>query len=298
MPTSGPADEQLAVVAAPAVLEPDDQPAIHVVEVRHVPHGVAVEGSPVDLGGERRRRLHHSVCHRNDHRCARRALTQALVVRSNACSCRLRHGPWTATGRIWVSPGTSRRRGGCARGPATDVVAHEVVSDEICVDVDCRMWACAGGDDDLRSCVDDVACRHTQTLVVRHIGAASRGQREPSAGSAAQCRFGVVSRHQRQLDELRALCRSGRVGRAVDLAFEHFACFGRDELVVALLIDAIDHTSVTPQIRARLAELSAGADRPGPGSAPTVAGDRSTVLACASRCWASSRCSTTTVRPW
>jgi hypothetical protein len=81
-----------------------------------------------------------------------------------------------------------------------------------------------------------------------------------------------VSRHQRQLDELRALCRSGRVGRAVDLAFEHFACFGHDERVVALLRDAIDERSATPQIRARLAELGAGVHASGPGSAPTAQG--------------------------
>jgi hypothetical protein len=78
-----------------------------------------------------------------------------------------------------------------------------------------------------------------------------------------------VSRHQRQLDELRALCRSGRVGRAVDLAFEHFARFGHDEQVVALLSDAIDHRSETPQTRARLAELAAGARATGAGAAPT-----------------------------
>jgi hypothetical protein len=75
-----------------------------------------------------------------------------------------------------------------------------------------------------------------------------------------------MSRHQRQRDELRALCRAGHVGRAVDLAFEHFACFGHDELVVALLTDAIDHAAVTPQTRARLAELADGAAATGPGS--------------------------------
>ena len=48
-------------------------------------------------------------------------------------------------------------------------------------------------------------------------------------------------RRQRQLDELRDLCRRGAVARAIDLAFEHFACFGRDDVVVALLEHALEH---------------------------------------------------------
>jgi hypothetical protein len=42
-------------------------------------------------------------------------------------------------------------------------------------------------------------------------------------------------RRRRQLDELRELCRRGALARAIDLAFEHFASFGPDEGVVALL---------------------------------------------------------------
>jgi hypothetical protein len=71
-----------------------------------------------------------------------------------------------------------------------------------------------------------------------------------------------MTRHQRQLDELRALCCSGRIDRAVDLAFEHFDCFGRDELVVALLGDAIGHTSVAPPVLARFVELTEDSDAP------------------------------------
>ncbi len=44
-----------------------------------------------------------------------------------------------------------------------------------------------------------------------------------------------MTRQQRQIDELRALCAAGQVARAVDLAFEHFATFGRDERVIDLL---------------------------------------------------------------
>jgi len=74
--------------------------------------------------------------------------------------------------------------------------------------------------------------------------------------------LGLMTRHQRQLDELRALCGAGRIDRAVDLAFEHFDRFGRDELVVALLVEAIGHMAVTPQVRTRFAELTAGSTRP------------------------------------
>jgi hypothetical protein len=64
-----------------------------------------------------------------------------------------------------------------------------------------------------------------------------------------------MTRHQRQLDELRALCRSGRLARAVDLAFEHVAAFGRDDQVVALLIDAAREGGATAEVRAQLAAL-------------------------------------------
>ena len=44
-----------------------------------------------------------------------------------------------------------------------------------------------------------------------------------------------MTRQQRQIDQLRALCAAGQVARAVDLAFEHFATFGRDENIIDLL---------------------------------------------------------------
>lgn len=66
-----------------------------------------------------------------------------------------------------------------------------------------------------------------------------------------------MSRRQRQFDELDALCRSGRVPRAVDLAFEHFAVFGRDDQVVALLAAAMAEAGVAADVRRRFAELEA-----------------------------------------
>ena len=66
-----------------------------------------------------------------------------------------------------------------------------------------------------------------------------------------------MSRRQRQLAELRALCGSGRVARAVDLAFEHVAAFGPDEEVVALLADAIEQLAPAASVRQRFAELRA-----------------------------------------
>ena len=64
-----------------------------------------------------------------------------------------------------------------------------------------------------------------------------------------------MSRRQRQLNELRDLCRSGAVVRAVDLAFEHFAQFGRDDDVVDLLADAVEHAEAADRARHRFAEL-------------------------------------------
>jgi hypothetical protein len=66
-----------------------------------------------------------------------------------------------------------------------------------------------------------------------------------------------VPRRRHQLDELRDLCRSGRVSRAVDLAFEHFAMFGRDDAVVDLLADALERDGGSTAVRRRLAELDA-----------------------------------------
>ena len=74
-----------------------------------------------------------------------------------------------------------------------------------------------------------------------------------------------MSRRQRQIDQLGALCQSGHVARAVDLAFEHFATFGRDELVIGLLAHAVDHHHVGDAIRQRLADLGGGVGA-GPGT--------------------------------
>jgi hypothetical protein len=68
-----------------------------------------------------------------------------------------------------------------------------------------------------------------------------------------------MGRRQRQTDELRALCRTGGVARAVDLAFEHFAVFGRDDGLVALLAVAIERADVPADVRRRFAELAATA---------------------------------------
>jgi hypothetical protein len=64
-----------------------------------------------------------------------------------------------------------------------------------------------------------------------------------------------MSRRQRQLDELRDLCRSGAVVRAIDLAFEHFAHFGRDDDIIDLLAGAIESVAAPKCARHRFAEL-------------------------------------------
>jgi hypothetical protein len=64
-----------------------------------------------------------------------------------------------------------------------------------------------------------------------------------------------MTRRDRQRTELRRLCRSGPLSRAVDLAFTHFADFGRDEELLALLADALARTPVTPALRRRFSEL-------------------------------------------
>jgi len=66
-----------------------------------------------------------------------------------------------------------------------------------------------------------------------------------------------MCRRQRQLDELRDLCRSGTVVRAIDLAFEHFAYFGRDDEIIDLLAGAIEHVDAPERARQRFAELCA-----------------------------------------
>ena len=68
-----------------------------------------------------------------------------------------------------------------------------------------------------------------------------------------------MSRRQRQLQALRDLCRQGAVARAVDLAFEHFAAFGRDDEIVQLLALALDHDvddeATSDEIGRRFADL-------------------------------------------
>jgi hypothetical protein len=66
-----------------------------------------------------------------------------------------------------------------------------------------------------------------------------------------------MSRRQRQLDELRDLCHSGAVVRAIDLTFEHFARFGRDDAIIDLLADAIENVKAPERTRHRFAELRA-----------------------------------------
>lgn len=77
-----------------------------------------------------------------------------------------------------------------------------------------------------------------------------------------------MSRQQRQVDQLRALCAAGHVARAVDLAFEHFATFGRDDRVIDLLTQAVDNVACTA-IGRRLDELSTSVHAgPGTGAPP------------------------------
>jgi hypothetical protein len=65
-----------------------------------------------------------------------------------------------------------------------------------------------------------------------------------------------VSRSQRQLDELRALCESGSLSRAVDLAFQHFADFGRNEAVLDLISAALARTPAPAVVRRRFVDLA------------------------------------------
>ena len=64
-----------------------------------------------------------------------------------------------------------------------------------------------------------------------------------------------MSRRDRQQAELWALCRSGAVAHAVDLAFAHFADFGRDDDLLAALADAIERTPANQRLQRALAEL-------------------------------------------
>jgi hypothetical protein len=66
-----------------------------------------------------------------------------------------------------------------------------------------------------------------------------------------------MTRSQRQDDELRRLCDSGSLARAIDLAFEHFADFGPSDEIVRLLAHAIERTAAPEGTRRRFAELRA-----------------------------------------
>jgi hypothetical protein len=47
----------------------------------------------------------------------------------------------------------------------------------------------------------------------------------------------------------------GGVARAIDLAFEHFAHFGRDDEIIDLLARTLDESAVAGHARQRFAEL-------------------------------------------
>src|SRR3546814_20249793 len=66
-----------------------------------------------------------------------------------------------------------------------------------------------------------------------------------------------MSRRQRQMNELRALCSAGAAARAVDLAFAHLADFGLDDEVLSKLASAVGGAPVPPAVRVRYAELVA-----------------------------------------
>jgi hypothetical protein len=65
----------------------------------------------------------------------------------------------------------------------------------------------------------------------------------------------IVTRRTRQQNELRELCATGHVARAIDLAFEHFADFGPDAQLVATLTGFLELQSSSPAVRTRLSEL-------------------------------------------
>jgi hypothetical protein len=69
-----------------------------------------------------------------------------------------------------------------------------------------------------------------------------------------------MSRRQRQFNELRDLCSAGGVVRAIDLAFEHFAHFGRDDEIIDLLARAIEDAGLAGRARQLFDELSAWHD--------------------------------------
>ena len=66
-----------------------------------------------------------------------------------------------------------------------------------------------------------------------------------------------MSRRERQLDEMHDLCTGGSVRRAIDLAFEHLACFGRDDVLLGLLTEIVGRPGTDELVRRRLVELLA-----------------------------------------
>jgi hypothetical protein len=64
-----------------------------------------------------------------------------------------------------------------------------------------------------------------------------------------------VSRRERQVEELRALCECGSLRRAVDLAFLHFADFGRSDEVIGFIAEAIERTATPVAVRRRFLDL-------------------------------------------
>ena len=84
-------------------------------------------------------------------------------------------------------------------------------------------------------------------------------QRRVSAWVDGRC----MSCRERQFNELRGLCAGGGVVRAIDLAFEHFARFGPDDEIIALLARAIDDADDAGRARQRFAELCASHDSTG-----------------------------------
>jgi hypothetical protein len=69
------------------------------------------------------------------------------------------------------------------------------------------------------------------------------------------------SRQDRQAEQLRCLCASGEVSRAIDLAFEHFADFGLTEDLVEVITDALERTDAPAVVRNRFAALCASRPR-------------------------------------
>ena len=90
--------------------------------------------------------------------------------------------------------------------------------------------------------------------VARHDIRVSAGMQRQFSASVHR---GAMSRRQRQFDELRDLCSAGAVARAIDLAFEHFGCFGRDDDIIDVIDAAIARGDCPGRASQRLDELRA-----------------------------------------